>query len=89
MPSFQKKPECFDITNVAVLQSWKKKLEISGVEFFVRKLHICCWYETMTKTRTAKEGEILRSSRSQMFFKIGALKNFAIFTGKHLCWVLF
>ena len=25
----------------------------------------------------------------QMFFKIGALKNFVIFTGKHLCWSLF
>ena len=23
-----------------------------------------------------------------MFFEIGALKNFAIFTGKHLCWSL-
>ena len=32
---------------------------------------------------------ICRSIRSQMFFKIGALKNFAIFTGKHLCWSLF
>ena len=27
-------------------------------------------------------------SRSQMFFKIGVLKNFAMFTGKHLCWPL-
>ena len=25
----------------------------------------------------------------QTFFKIGVLKNFAIFTGKHLCWSLF
>ena len=24
-----------------------------------------------------------------MFFKIGILKNFVIFTGKHLCWSLF
>ena len=30
-----------------------------------------------------------RSSRSRMFFKIGVLKNFVIFTGKHLCWSLF
>ena len=30
-----------------------------------------------------------RSSRSQMFFKIGVLKNFAIFRRKHLCWSLF
>ena len=31
---------------------------------------------------------IFKRSRSQMFFKIGAFKNFAIFTGKHLCWPL-
>ena len=31
----------------------------------------------------------LRSSRSQVFFKIGTLKNFAILTGKHLCWSVF
>ena len=30
-----------------------------------------------------------KSSRSQMFFKVGFLKGFAIFTGKHLCWSLF
>ena len=30
-----------------------------------------------------------RSSRSQMFFKIGVLKNFVIFTAKYLCWDLF
>ena len=28
------------------------------------------------------------NSRSQMFFKIGVLKNCAIFTGKHLSWSL-
>ena len=30
-----------------------------------------------------------RSSRSQRFLKISVLKNFANFTGKHLCWSLF
>ena len=30
-----------------------------------------------------------RSSRLQMFFKIGVLKIFAIVTGKHLCWSFF
>ena len=30
-----------------------------------------------------------RSSRSHMFFKIGVLKNFAIFKEKHLLWSLF
>ena len=29
------------------------------------------------------------SSRSHLFFKIGVLKNFANFTGEHLCWSLF
>ena len=29
------------------------------------------------------------SIRSQMFFKIGVLKNFANFTGKHLRWSIF
>ena len=31
----------------------------------------------------------VRSSRSQMFFKIGVLKNFTVLTGKRLCWSLF
>ena len=31
----------------------------------------------------------LRSSRLQMFFKIGVLKNFSIFARKLLCWRLF
>ena len=30
-----------------------------------------------------------KSSLCETFFKIGVLKNFAIFTGKHLCWSLF
>ena len=29
--------------------------------------------------------QIFRSSHTQMFFKIGVLKSFANFTGKHLC----
>ena len=32
---------------------------------------------------------IFRSSCTEMFFKTGAIRNFAIFTGKHLCWNLF
>ena len=31
---------------------------------------------------------LFTSSRSQMFLKKGVLKNFAIFTGNHLCWSL-
>ena len=32
--------------------------------------------------------EMYRSGRLQMFFKIGVLKHFTIFTGKHLSWSL-
>ena len=38
------------------------------------------WANTLSKSR---------SSCSQMFFKIDSLKIFAIFTGKHLCWIVF
>ena len=48
------------------------------------------------RAETSPEEEILtvrrrngRSSCSQIFIKISALKNFAIFTGKHLCRSLF
>ena len=42
-------------------------------------LSLRCWF-------SVPEWQI--HSRSQMFFKIGVLKNFAMFTGKHLCWPL-
>ena len=39
---------------------------------------------------TSEQGTIFsKFRRSRMFFKIGVLKNFAIFTGKHLCRVTF
>ena len=38
---------------------------------------------------TLKKNTILRSIRLQIFFKIGAVKNFANSTRKHLCWSLF
>ena len=36
-----------------------------------------------------EDDDILRRSRSQMLLKIGVLKKFTTFTGKHLCWILF
>ena len=39
--------------------------------------------------RTAFLQNTSRSSRLQIFLKIGILKSFANFTGKHLCWSLF
>ena len=35
------------------------------------------------------EENSVRDSRSQMFFKIGVPRHFAIFTGNHLCWSIF
>ena len=29
------------------------------------------------------------TSRPQMFFKVGVLKSYAIYAGKHLCWSIF
>ena len=34
-------------------------------------------------------GDTSRSSLSQMFFRIGVLKNFANYIGKHQCWSIF
>ena len=41
------------------------------------------------KIRCSEKFVKYRRSRSQMFFKIAVLKNFAIFTGKHLLGVSF
>ena len=48
---------------------------------------------TAVSLRAAKNSMLsplsLKSGRSQIFFKMGVPKNFAIFTVKHLCWSLF
>ena len=36
-----------------------------------------------------QDDDIVRSSRSQIFLKIGVFRNFTIFPGKHLCWIFF
>ena len=48
-------------------------------------------FEIRAETSTQEEtltvrSRTCRSSCSQIFIKISVLKNFAIFTGKHLCW---
>ena len=63
----------------------------------VKFVYIICWtFSKILKTKTLKGNfkDLLhnesnnpdRFSRSQMFFKIGLLKNFITFTGKQLCW---
>ena len=59
--------------------------------FSVRKLCKKCkeFNITLKGARDSYDQQTIihhRSSRSHMFFKIGILKNFANFTGKHLCW---
>ena len=51
----------------------------------VKKTRSCMFHPVHSATSLNK----YRSSRSQMFFKIGVLKKFAHFTRKHLCWSLF
>ena len=45
--------------------------------------------EGAERKRRTEDSSHIRSSGPQMFFKLGVLKNFANFTGKHLCWSLF
>ena len=47
-------------------------------------VYLCNIYLNIEPLRRA-----VRNSPSQMFFKIGVLKNITIFTGKHLCCSLF
>ena len=51
------------------------------------------WHEIISESLGMNElvfsWSVGRSSRSQMFLKIIVLTNFTIFTGKHLCWILF
>ena len=46
------------------------------------------WYSCLPFSYSESSGFYV-NYRSQIFFEIGALKNFAIFTEKHLCWSLF
>ena len=62
------------------LRIWSHLLKKSVIENFI----FCAVYKLAT-FRTA----IFRNSRPEVFCKIGALRNFAKLTGKHLCQRLF
>ena len=49
----------------------------------------CNWFKNCLLELVSIRFHKIRSSRSEMFFKIGVLKCFAVFTGKHKCWCLF
>ena len=46
---------------------------------------VTVWEKSWVSPVLCYDSDKSNSSRSQMFFKIGALKTFSIFTGKHLC----
>ena len=51
----------------------------------IAALKTCRYYNSGKKAESMVKSDY-SSSRSHLFFKIGVLKNFAIFTEKHLCW---
>ena len=55
----------------------------------VAKNTVVNFLEEQQQIRLTIDQIFYRSSSSQMFFKIGALKNLTIFSGKHLSWNLF
>ena len=79
----------------------KKRLQYRNFAKFLRRTplqSICRFCDKFLKKKaflklTGKNKTVVRiinrTSCSQTFFKIGVLKNFVIFTGKHLCWSLF
>ena len=89
---------CFLVAITAQKMKFSIKDFVSKYDILNGKLHFLCSVYCQLWTSVAcnfcafivEFKYIFRSSRSTMIFKIGgALKNFAIFTGKHLCWSLF
>ena len=71
----------------ALFTQWRSQIII-----FVRALALAFVYHIYSNWQNmiqAVERIIIRSSRLQMFLKIGVLKNSSNFTGKNLCWSLF
>ena len=68
-----------------ILTSFYKRAAQKNVTKFTAKDFFCQSLMSIKLQVYSWKVTPFRSSRSQMFFEIGALKNFAIFTGKHLC----
>ena len=63
-------------------------LDICFFQYLGSNKYVEIEHSSITVTRTPKILIFVRSSRLQMFFQEGVLKNLSIFTGKHLCWSL-
>ena len=73
----------FDVNLEPYVRSAKKKWKGIGITFS---------RESLRCTEKCFEGPLVAffgSRRLQTFFKISVLQNFALCTGKHLCWGLF
>ena len=70
------------------IQMWCRQLLLKGVIIFYKN-HVKFFGDVIVSLQISLNLIGVRSSPSHMFFKIGVLKNFANFTGKHLCWSLF
>ena len=82
--------------NVFQKHSFQKKLKLQIFHLFIklikkRNYKDISQFPFLTLFRKSRRNLSMnpyRSSRSQVFFKIGVIKNFPIFTGKVLCWSL-
>ena len=102
---FQKGPYALDfwkIMPVIITSLFDKVVDLQRVTSLKKRLHCRCFPESFNKylRKPFLQNTCFllvlfliysgfRSSRWQMFFKMVVLKNFSIFTGKHLCWNLF
>ena len=81
------------IVNYFSVKSCLKAVDQHQTHWFTLVSFLCNFGSGRSKQRciwlfSCEKLTIRRSSRSQMFFKRGVFKNFAIFTGKHLSWKL-
>ena len=78
--------ECEKIFTTSIFLSTSERLLLIIPETRPSLLWIIAFFHfSLLKFRN----RMYRSSRLKLIFKIGNLKNFAIFTGKQLCWSLF
>ena len=61
----------------------------ANVEMFPTSIRTPFFSLQVNEWKYYSEAILFRGSRSQIFFTISVLKNFAIFTEKHLCWKLY
>ena len=77
------------VLKIKILQNSLKNicafLKISQMHLFVEHWRTAT-FEINSKNQNSSTGEDFRTSHSQIFFKIGFLKNFALITRKYLCW---